>query len=368
MSIVLLLGALYGLMRAAMLCFAPVNRTANRWLAALIVVLALFTFPYIVGYAGYYDAYPWLSFFPYNLTLAVGPLLYLYFGCLTGAAQVPPARWWLHLLPVLAQLLYYCAVFSAPLAFKNNWDATVHVPYIDPVETIAMLGSLSAYWVISLKRYRRIEKRRDDGLSEWARNFLIALGLTLAFWVVLHVAELAWNGLTYFQRFPFYLWLSIVVCYLGTEGYWHGAIAFPVTLAPLADPKPSVPDAAPISQAEQAARWRQRVIDGAWWRDPELNLAELAKRLGTNTTSLSRAINEGLGLNFTEMINRMRVDAIVEAMKVGDEDQPVLDIALSEGFNSKASFNRAFKLYTGETPTEYRRRFAASASVSDSAQ
>ena len=92
MSIVLLCGALYGAMRAAMLCFIPANRAANRLLAALIAVLALFTFPYIIGYAGYYDAYPWLSFFPYNLTLAIGPLLYPYLACVfDGGAQPPPA-------------------------------------------------------------------------------------------------------------------------------------------------------------------------------------------------------------------------------------------------------------------------------------
>lgn len=176
MSIVLLCGALYGAMRAAMLCFIPVNRAANRLLAALIGVLALYTAPYIIGYAGYYDAFPWLSFAPYNLSLAAGPLLYLYLRCLlAGGAQLPP-RWALHLIPAALQLLYYSAIFIQPLAFKNHWDAAVHVPWIDPPETLALLLSLAGYWLLAWRGARQAPQRRD-----WTRNLLVASGLTVLF-------------------------------------------------------------------------------------------------------------------------------------------------------------------------------------------
>ena len=54
---------------------------------------------------------------------------------------------------------------------------------------------------------------------------------------------------------------------------------------------------------------------------------------------------------------------MIAALHRSDSGQPVLDIALAEGFNSKASFNRVFKLYTGEMPTEYRRRLNPTAQV-----
>jgi AraC-like DNA-binding protein len=362
MSTVLLLGALYGVMRAAMLCFIPVNRMANRCMAGLIVVLALFTSPYIIGFAGYYDAYPWLSYFPYNVTLAIGPLLYLYLVSLSDGKSLP--HWGWHLVPAAVQFCYYCMLFVQPLAFKDSWDAKVHVPLIDKVETLALLISLACYWTLACRHYL------GSARSEWLRNFLIATGLSVTFWYLLAAAELAWSGLSYFQRFPFYLWLAVLVCYLGTEGYRHGAIqmrqsvpAAPAEPVQLATVEPA---AAPPSYAELGERWRQMIIANAWWRDPELSLANLARLLGTNTTTLSRALNEGLGLNFNETVNRIRVDAVLAALQQASEDQQVLDIAFSEGFNSKASFNRAFKLYTGETPTEYRRRFSTPAQVSTS--
>lgn len=355
MSIVLLCGALYGVMRAAMLCSIPANRSANRCLAALIAALALFTAPYIIGYAGYYDAYPWLSFAPYNLTLAIGPLLYLYLGCLLDGGMPASPRWGLHLLPALLQLLYYSLRFAQPLAFKNAWDTQVHLPYVDKAETLALLASLTAYWSLALRRYRQTASAGRAARLEWPRNLLVAIGLTACFWIVLAGAETACSGLSYFQRFPFYLWLAILVAYLGTEGYRHGITPFP-TPAPVARVAIAAVAAAAPGQAELGARWRTVIIEKAWWRDPELTLPTLARRLGTNTTALSRAMNEGLGLNFNEVINRLRVDAVIAALHQCDGGQTVLAIALSEGFNSKASFNRVFKLYTGATPSDYRRR------------
>ena len=68
---------------AALLWWSEKNRLANRFLALLLVVIVARLGPYIIGYAGYYDAYPWLSFAPYNFSLAFGPLLFLYVWCLT---------------------------------------------------------------------------------------------------------------------------------------------------------------------------------------------------------------------------------------------------------------------------------------------
>lgn len=370
MSIVLLCCIFYGMMRAAMLVLAPVNRFGNAALALLIAVVALYTAPYAIGFAGYYDAYPWLSFAPYNLSLAVGPLIYLYVHAVCAASWKGRRHWPLHLLPALVQLLYYGCVFAQSLAFKTDWDRDVHRLYVEPVETLLLMVSLVAYFLLA---WRCFAQRRATA-REWMRNMLVALGLTVCLWLIMMASEFAVSGLSYFQRFPFYLWLAMLVCYLGTEGYRHGATAMaqvapasPLTLAaaPQSENKSIKPGAAAATLAQLAERWRATIIDEHWWRDPELDLATLARLLGTNASTLSRALNEGLGISFNEMINRMRVDAVLVALP-RQPDTPVLELAIAEGFNSKASFNRAFKLYTGHTPTEYLRLALLPAQVSTS--
>ena len=51
--------------------------------------LAALITPYIIGFAGFYDRWPWLSFTPLSYTLAFGPLLWLYAATLCGR---PPSR------------------------------------------------------------------------------------------------------------------------------------------------------------------------------------------------------------------------------------------------------------------------------------
>lgn len=403
MSSTLMLGALYGILIAAMLWWTSKNRLANRALALLLIAFALRLAPYIIGYAGFYDKYPWLSFAPYDFSLSFGPLLYFYVVSLTTAKL--PARWLLHLVPVALQFGYYSVLFSFPLAFKKNWDGAVHTPFVYPLETFAALASLAIYWWLSHKHYRRYQiwltqnfSDREDFHLEWIRNFLIALSVTLLVWASFALFEQLVEKLNYFQRFPFYVWLTVLVYYLGTEGYRQASRRYPIfipqdamaeieqsakqpaaaTVEQTAEALPDAPSAALTSPLAQGpaplqlqatqppttpverdwlalgVRWREAVAQHEWWRDPDLNLSQLARKLGTNTSHLSRAINEGLGQNFNEMVNALRVEAVKKRLAHPDESRDLLDIAFEAGFSSKASFNRSFKTIAGITPTTFR--------------
>ena len=78
------------LVLAAALTRPLANRVANRTLAALLVVLAGIVTPWAIGFAGLYDRWRWLTFAPFQITLAVAPLLWLYVGALTTGRW--PAR------------------------------------------------------------------------------------------------------------------------------------------------------------------------------------------------------------------------------------------------------------------------------------
>jgi len=91
---------------------------------------------------------------------------------------------------------------------------------------------------------------------------------------------------------------------------------------------------------------------------PELSLNDLSKMTGIQPRYLSRIINEKLNQNFYDFINRYRIQASQKYMKDSEKsDWTILEILYDVGFNSKASFNTAFKKYTGMTPTRYRRSF-----------
>jgi len=94
--------------------------------------------------------------------------------------------------------------------------------------------------------------------------------------------------------------------------------------------------------------------EGKAYEDPELSLTQLAKALKTNPSILSKVINQGFGQNFNDFINDYRVAAVKQKLEAGEyKTQTLLGIAYDCGFNSKATFNRAFKKATGVTPKEW---------------
>ena len=90
------------------------------------------------------------------------------------------------------------------------------------------------------------------------------------------------------------------------------------------------------------------------YQNPELSLTEIAKKLETNTSVISKAVNQGFAMNFNDFINNYRVEAVKEMFANGEHKKStLLGIAYDCGFNSKATFNRAFKKNTGFSPKDY---------------
>lgn len=92
--------------------------------------------------------------------------------------------------------------------------------------------------------------------------------------------------------------------------------------------------------------------------DPSLSLYDLSKQLEMSSRELSVLINHNLNQHFFDFINEYRIK---KAMKLLSDKQnkklTVLEILYEVGFNSKSSFNTAFKKHTGNTPTQFRKQY-----------
>ena len=92
------------------------------------------------------------------------------------------------------------------------------------------------------------------------------------------------------------------------------------------------------------------------FRDSNLTLARVAKRLSVPARDLSGAINRVTGENFSRFINGHRIAYAQGALL--ETDLPVTEVMFEAGFLSKSSFNTEFRRVTGMTPSQFRTRGA----------
>ncbi|MDG4720011.1 MULTISPECIES: AraC family transcriptional regulator [Thalassospira] len=87
--------------------------------------------------------------------------------------------------------------------------------------------------------------------------------------------------------------------------------------------------------------------------DPLLSMPKLANAIAATPNQLSFVLNQHLGKSFFDFINEARTNEASKLL-IDAPDRTILDIATSVGFNSKSTFNLAFKKITGKTPSAYR--------------
>jgi len=88
------------------------------------------------------------------------------------------------------------------------------------------------------------------------------------------------------------------------------------------------------------------------FRQQNLKILDVAKRLGTNVTYISSCINNSHGGSFNDFVNRYRVDYAKQWL-LDHPDKKISEVIEESGFASEASFFRNFKTLTGQTPSEW---------------
>jgi AraC-like DNA-binding protein len=92
------------------------------------------------------------------------------------------------------------------------------------------------------------------------------------------------------------------------------------------------------------------------FRKEEISLEYIAGRLSITRHQLSALIKDVYNTNYYGFINDLRINE-AKNLLVDDRESTILSVALAVGYNSKSTFNQAFKKHTGLTPREYRESY-----------
>lgn len=346
---------------ASMLFMRRVEAAANRWLAAFLFIAALAQAPQIIGFSGFYAVWPGLTFAPFGVELYAGSLLYLHAYCLMVGE---PLRWRRFLVvPGILQTLYYTWAFTSLGDYRSKWvySETVHVPLIEPVETafglVLLLLAMIAIFRLTA-RYRDFLNDTQSAAADfdpvWLHRLMLAMvGAGLLF-AALELAPYVFGPISYVGAFPAQILLAAIIAWLGFQALAQTTVAFPKLSNRYQSPGAGDESAVSIRDWDvDGQNMARAVLNGGWYLESRLSIRDVASRLHSNETYVSRAVNKGLGVTFNAFVNGLRVDYAKDLIRKGE--QSFLDIAAAAGFNSKATFNRVFRELVGQTPSQFKR-------------
>jgi AraC-like DNA-binding protein len=94
------------------------------------------------------------------------------------------------------------------------------------------------------------------------------------------------------------------------------------------------------------------------YKEEGLTIRKLSEYMNMQEYKLRNIINKGLGYkNFNDLLNSYRIKKAKELLlNTNDKDLSITRIALEVGYPNAAAFNRAFKQFTGLTPSEFRKK------------
>ena len=90
------------------------------------------------------------------------------------------------------------------------------------------------------------------------------------------------------------------------------------------------------------------------FKESDLSLKALAEKLNTSSNNLSWLLNQIYQQSFYDYINMLRVKDVLKSIDSGLHiKHTLISLAYDSGFNSKSTFNKAFKNVTSQTPSVY---------------
>lgn len=343
---------------SVMLLFRRVEREANIWLACFLFAAGIAQIPQIIGFSGFYTVWPGLTFAPFTVTLYVGPLIYLHADRLMRGGALGSRKFLI--VPGIVQTLYYSWAFLTLGDYRSKWDynGAIHMPYVEPVETILAIGLLGLALIgvyLMIRQYRRFLDQTQSAARDfdptWLNRLVIALSAAALVFAGLEFTPIFIQPVSYVSAFPAQIAMKMIVAWLGFEALLRTQTHFPK----LSEWKNGLDQGAENSGQnwpDQGKQLRAAVISGQWYLEPRISIRQLAERMGSNETYISRALNQGLGVSFNTFINGLRIEHAKQL--ISKSDKSLLEIAFASGFNSKATFNRVFRTHSGATPSAFK--------------
>ncbi|WP_281556193.1 helix-turn-helix transcriptional regulator [Thalassomonas sp. RHCl1] len=339
------------------------------YLGGLLALLLVHILGELFIYSGAYQYAPALAGAQFPIRMLLGPALYFYaFATMSCEKTLPKKAYLLALLgPVIVILGMLPFIFGISAEEKLALaDPATRDAGLFQIALFTCLFSLLAFIFVTgaylaatfrlqsqhrlqlMERFSSIEKRSMD----WLKVILVLWGCVwLLFALEYAIGFLGWRWFGAGSVLPVLEALVLMI-------FAHFALKQPV----LEEADKGEPQTRQVrtttlalTQMEQIADKLKTVMSKeALFLEDELSLKRLSEAVSVSENYISETLSQFLNTNFFQFVNSYRIEQAKSLLV--STDKTVSTIVFEVGFNSKSTFNAAFKKAAGVTPSAYRKQ------------
>jgi AraC-like DNA-binding protein len=351
------------------------NRRSNLFQGLLLVSLALAIFEEWLNNTGLIVRALFLTNFSESLNFTFGPLFYFYIY--TSLNPDSKRKAWVHFIPFFFWTFYMIFQFIQPDEMKyNSYIQTKHpdwgyLPYDDRISddplgirvyvNQLMLVQLAVYIFMAvttlLMKFRSKGEslfRTDNILLRVLRNSVthILVLITIMFITKIYFGMRSDIGGYFVASYVSFMIYATTWQILNRSDFFDSPGSF-LSFTTVKYRKSSLSD----ENKEQILKKITREMEtNRYFTNNLASLAGLARQINESSHHVSQVINEKMNRNFFEMLAWYRVEHAKKLIRQDKQGKiTVEELAEMVGYNSKSSFNSAFRKYTSKTPSEYRK-------------
>lgn len=268
--------------------------------------------------------------------------------------------------------LYLPLAFSAIISLFEDFDVIANLytipdtiqPILELLTKVEFFLALIFFPVVLVASYRFLKYIKQEKDKSWVTILWLLVSLIFFSWVIAILIRLFFVydlsmamkiialALTFFIH-----WTTYVGIYKFRLSDNREEIQSILNKLLVKDNKTAIPDKEKLTSDNLYFTKLEALFkEGKMYTDSQLDREKVAKELGISPGYLSQIVNQITGSNFSNYLNQYRVEA-VKKMLLNSEFQnySLLAMGLESGFTSKTTFYKAFKKFTGMTPSQYRK-------------
>jgi len=291
-----------------------------------------------------------------NLAIfVVLPLFYIYINSLINSKVTPNQKAdLLHFLPVLVLLLFsiLLLIFTEIDLSDNNIYSVILISlfYVQCIVYLLLISKKTVFQSISIKAF--IENKNKATVS-WISPFLYGFAILIVLkigifivWNLLHLHGFCIVFTSLFLIASFIIINTLILASLLKKEYV------------LTHSKYQNSTINSIDKERYFEQLEDLLLKQKQYRNPLLNIDLLSKQIMISSSRLSQVINEKSGKNFNDLVNFYKIEEAKKMLESDKNSLNIIQVAYEVGFNSKSTFNTAFKKVTGLTPSQYKQQFS----------